>query len=143
MVALILADADPRVSLLRLSRNFGKELALTAGLDAVTGGAADGTPKYARTPDGSNLPEIAPLSIVTGSFGIGCSTICATLASSQNAEMCTRSSGGSVLQAVVGVADEALARLGRSRRGHARRLAVPHGLQRGHGRAAGETGSGV
>lgn len=29
-----LRDADPRVSLLKLSRNFGKELALTAGIDA-------------------------------------------------------------------------------------------------------------
>src|SRR5579862_7188538 len=28
-----LGDADPRVSTLKLSRNFGKELALTAGLD--------------------------------------------------------------------------------------------------------------
>ncbi|HET6430787.1 glycosyltransferase family 2 protein [Dyella sp.] len=32
--------ADPRVGALRLSRNFGKEAALTAGLDAVTEGAA-------------------------------------------------------------------------------------------------------
>ena len=32
--------ADPRVTGLRLSRNFGKEAALTAGLDAVTEGAA-------------------------------------------------------------------------------------------------------
>src|SRR3546814_2923016 len=30
-----LAAADPRLALLRLSRNFGKELALTAGLDHV------------------------------------------------------------------------------------------------------------
>src|SRR5690606_10080036 len=35
-----LAAADPRVSLLRLSRNFGKEAALTAGLDRVVDGAA-------------------------------------------------------------------------------------------------------
>ena len=35
-----LAEADPRVGALRLSRNFGKELALTAGLDAVDGDAA-------------------------------------------------------------------------------------------------------
>lgn len=31
-----LADADPRVSLIRLSRNFGKESAMLAGLDAVS-----------------------------------------------------------------------------------------------------------
>lgn len=35
-----LRDADPRVATLRLSRNFGKELALTAGLDHVDAGAA-------------------------------------------------------------------------------------------------------
>lgn len=31
-----LAEADPRISLIRLSRNFGKESAMLAGLDAVT-----------------------------------------------------------------------------------------------------------
>jgi glycosyltransferase involved in cell wall biosynthesis len=31
-----LAGADPRISLIRLSRNFGKESAMLAGLDAVT-----------------------------------------------------------------------------------------------------------
>ena len=35
-----LAASDPRVALLRLSRNFGKEAALTAGLDVVREGAA-------------------------------------------------------------------------------------------------------
>ncbi len=35
-----LRDADPRVSTLRLARNFGKELALTAGLDHVDADAA-------------------------------------------------------------------------------------------------------
>jgi glycosyltransferase involved in cell wall biosynthesis len=35
-----LRDSDPRVSTLRLSRNFGKELALTAGLDHVDADAA-------------------------------------------------------------------------------------------------------
>src|SRR5215469_11904688 len=34
-VMCALRDADPRVSLLKLSRNFGKELALTAGIDAT------------------------------------------------------------------------------------------------------------
>ena len=35
-----IAAGDPQVSLLRLSRNFGKEAALTAGLDQVSEGAA-------------------------------------------------------------------------------------------------------
>lgn len=35
-----LRASDPRVATLRLARNFGKELALTAGLDHVSGGAA-------------------------------------------------------------------------------------------------------
>lgn len=35
-----IADEDDRVTLLKLSRNFGKELALTAGLDAISIGAA-------------------------------------------------------------------------------------------------------
>ncbi len=35
-----LRDADPRVSTLKLARNFGKELALTAGLDHVDADAA-------------------------------------------------------------------------------------------------------
>src|SRR6478735_7749208 len=35
-----IAEADARVALLRLSRNFGKEAALTAGLDRVDDGAA-------------------------------------------------------------------------------------------------------
>ena len=34
-----LAQADPRVSALKLSRNFGKEAALTAGIDTATGDA--------------------------------------------------------------------------------------------------------
>jgi glycosyltransferase involved in cell wall biosynthesis len=34
-----LADADARIKLLEFSRNFGKEAALTAGLDATTGDA--------------------------------------------------------------------------------------------------------
>jgi len=39
-VMRMLRDADARVSTLRLSRNFGKELALTAGLDHVDADAA-------------------------------------------------------------------------------------------------------
>ena len=50
-----LAANDPRVSLLRLSRNFGKELALTAGLDRVTDGAA-----LILDADGQDPPELIP-----------------------------------------------------------------------------------
>ncbi|MFD0725345.1 glycosyltransferase family 2 protein [Lysobacter brunescens] len=50
-----LAAADPRVSLLRLSRNFGKEAALTAGLDQVHDGAA-----VILDADGQDPPELIP-----------------------------------------------------------------------------------
>jgi glycosyltransferase involved in cell wall biosynthesis len=50
-----LAAADPRVSLLRLSRNFGKEAALTAGLDQVAEGAA-----VILDADGQDPPELIP-----------------------------------------------------------------------------------
>ena len=50
-----LADADPRVSALRLSRNFGKEAALTAGLDLVDEGAA-----IILDADGQDPPELIP-----------------------------------------------------------------------------------
>ena len=50
-----IAANDPRVSLLRLSRNFGKELALTAGLDRVTEGAA-----MILDADGQDPPELIP-----------------------------------------------------------------------------------
>lgn len=52
-VLLDIAGRDARVSLLRLSRNFGKEAALTAGLDRIDEGAAlilDG--------DGQDPPEL-------------------------------------------------------------------------------------
>jgi len=48
-----LAADDPRVSLLRLSRNFGKEAALTAGLDRVDAGAA-----VILDADGQDPPEL-------------------------------------------------------------------------------------
>lgn len=54
-VMLQLAQLDPRVSLLRLSRNFGKEHALTAGLDHVTEGAA-----LVLDADGQDPPELIP-----------------------------------------------------------------------------------
>ncbi|WP_051414166.1 glycosyltransferase family 2 protein [Pseudoxanthomonas suwonensis] len=50
-----IAAADPRVALLRLSRNFGKEAALTAGLDQVEGGAA-----MILDADGQDPPELIP-----------------------------------------------------------------------------------
>ncbi|KLI98899.1 glycosyltransferase family 2 protein [Luteimonas sp. FCS-9] len=50
-----LAAGDRRVSLLRLSRNFGKEIALTAGLDLVTEGAA-----MILDADGQDPPELIP-----------------------------------------------------------------------------------
>jgi len=50
-----LAAGDPRVSLLRLSRNFGKELALTAGLDQVDSDAA-----VVLDADGQDPPELLP-----------------------------------------------------------------------------------
>ncbi|BDU17746.1 glycosyltransferase family 2 protein [Lysobacter auxotrophicus] len=50
-----LAAADRRIALLRLSRNFGKELALTAGLDRVEEGAA-----LILDADGQDPPELIP-----------------------------------------------------------------------------------
>ena len=50
-----IAGADTRVSLLRLSRNFGKEAALTAGLDRVVEGAA-----IILDADGQDPPELIP-----------------------------------------------------------------------------------
>nr|WP_295377450.1 glycosyltransferase family 2 protein [Pseudoxanthomonas sp.] len=50
-----LAQEDGRVSLLRLSRNFGKEAALTAGLDQVLEGAV-----IILDADGQDPPELIP-----------------------------------------------------------------------------------
>ncbi|MFH1600094.1 MAG: glycosyltransferase family 2 protein [Pseudomonadota bacterium] len=50
-----LAANDPRVQLLRLARNFGKELALTAGLDHVETDAA-----LVIDADGQDPPELIP-----------------------------------------------------------------------------------
>jgi glycosyltransferase involved in cell wall biosynthesis len=50
-----LAARDPRVGLLRLSRNFGKELALTAGLDRVDADAV-----VVLDADGQDPPELLP-----------------------------------------------------------------------------------
>lgn len=50
-----IAQRDQRVSVLRLSRNFGKELALTAGLDHVPEGAA-----LVLDADGQDPPELIP-----------------------------------------------------------------------------------
>ncbi|HEY2346024.1 MAG TPA: glycosyltransferase family 2 protein [Xanthomonadaceae bacterium] len=54
-VMLGLARDDPRTALLRLSRNFGKEAALTAGLDRVVEGAA-----LVLDADGQDPPELIP-----------------------------------------------------------------------------------
>jgi glycosyltransferase involved in cell wall biosynthesis len=50
-----IAATDPQVALLRLSRNFGKEAALTAGLDQVVEGAA-----MILDADGQDPPELIP-----------------------------------------------------------------------------------
>jgi glycosyltransferase involved in cell wall biosynthesis len=50
-----IAAGDPRVGLLRLSRNFGKELALTAGLDQVDADAV-----VVLDADGQDPPELLP-----------------------------------------------------------------------------------
>lgn len=50
-----LASGDRRVALLRLSRNFGKEAALTAGLDHVADGAV-----VLIDADGQDPPELIP-----------------------------------------------------------------------------------
>ena len=50
-----IANGDRRVSLLRLSRNFGKEAALTAGLDRIERGAA-----LILDADGQDPPELLP-----------------------------------------------------------------------------------
>ena len=54
VLGAIAAD-DPRVRLLRLSRNFGKELALTAGLDHVDADAV-----VVLDADGQDPPELLP-----------------------------------------------------------------------------------
>ena len=50
-----LSAADPAVGAIRLSRNFGKELALTAGLDQIEAGAA-----LLLDADGQDPPELIP-----------------------------------------------------------------------------------
>ncbi|MBB3814119.1 glycosyltransferase involved in cell wall biosynthesis [Xanthomonas arboricola] len=50
-----LADADPQVSAVRLSRNFGKEVAISAGLDHVLPGAV-----VLLDADGQDPPELIP-----------------------------------------------------------------------------------
>lgn len=56
-VILALAERDRRVSGLRLSRNFGKELALTAGLDHVRAGV---DAAIVLDADGQDPPELVP-----------------------------------------------------------------------------------
>ncbi|WP_159093811.1 glycosyltransferase, partial [Xanthomonas fragariae] len=54
-VVQVLADADMRVSAVRLSRNFGKEVAISAGLDHVLPGAV-----VLLDADGQDPPELIP-----------------------------------------------------------------------------------
>lgn len=50
-----IADEDPRISLLQLSRNFGHQAALTAGMDASRGDAM-----ISMDGDGQHPPEMLP-----------------------------------------------------------------------------------
>lgn len=59
-----LAAQDSRVALLRLSRNFGKEAALTAGLDQVAEGAA-----MILDADAQDPPELIPQFVANGAKG--------------------------------------------------------------------------
>ncbi len=52
-----IAESDSRVALIRLSRNFGKEAALTAGLDHV---ANDSSALIVLDADGQDPPELIP-----------------------------------------------------------------------------------
>ncbi len=52
-----IAESDERVALIRLSRNFGKEAALTAGLDHV---ASDSDALIVLDADGQDPPELIP-----------------------------------------------------------------------------------
>jgi glycosyltransferase involved in cell wall biosynthesis len=55
MVMRLLHESDPRVAIVDLSRNFGKEIALTAGLDHASGDAA-----VAIDADLQDPPELIP-----------------------------------------------------------------------------------
>ncbi|MBC7877785.1 MAG: glycosyltransferase family 2 protein [Anaerolineales bacterium] len=62
-----IAGADPRISLLQLSRNFGHQAALTAGMDA-----ADGDVVITMDGDGQHPPELIPkmLGLITQGYDI-------------------------------------------------------------------------
>ena len=59
-----LASQESRVSGIRLSRNFGKEIALSAGLDAVQNGAL-----VFIDADGQDPPELIPVFVARWRMG--------------------------------------------------------------------------
>jgi polyisoprenyl-phosphate glycosyltransferase len=61
---VVLANRDPRLSIIELSRNFGKEAALTAGLDAAKGDAVIPIDADLQDP-----PELIPTFIVAWQRG--------------------------------------------------------------------------
>ena len=60
-----IADADPRVTVLQLSRNFGHQAALTAGMDASSGDVM-----ITMDGDGQHPPELIPQMLNLMSGGI-------------------------------------------------------------------------
>ena len=73
-VLCALRDADPRIATLRLSRNFGKELALTAGLDA-----ADADAVVVIDADLQDPPEMIP--VFVAHWREGCDVVYGTRSS--------------------------------------------------------------
>ena len=86
-----IASSDRAFLLLRLSRNFGKELALTAGLDRVVEGAA-----LILDADGQDPPELIPRFVANGAKATMTCTAraaCARARAGSSAPPRTRSTG--------------------------------------------------